>query len=119
MSGWTDPLLGQLPGSLVLRVPQQLHHSLLIRGKSSDLSDDALDKDLLLAVNIGESVSVIPIPPQTKSSSRLLALLVRGLDLLGEGGGRVTTVETVSQVCKNVSIQLLGHLCLCQLLTLT
>jgi hypothetical protein len=46
----THPLLGELPGLLVLRVPQQLHHSLLVWGETADFTDDGLDKDLLLAV---------------------------------------------------------------------
>jgi hypothetical protein len=47
----THPLLGELLGLLVLRVPQQLHNSLLVRGESSDLSDDRLDEGLLLAIS--------------------------------------------------------------------
>ena len=45
----TDPLLGELPGLLVLGVPQQLHDSLLVRGETGNLSDDVPDEDLLLA----------------------------------------------------------------------
>jgi hypothetical protein len=44
-----DPLLGELPGLLVLGVPQQLHDSLLVRGETGNLSDDVPDEDLLLA----------------------------------------------------------------------
>lgn len=51
----THPLLGELLGLLVLRVPQQLHDSLLVRGESSDLSDDRLDEGLLLATPSAKS----------------------------------------------------------------
>lgn len=46
----THPLLSQLPSLLVLRVPQQLHHSLLIRRETGDFTNDVADEDLLLAV---------------------------------------------------------------------
>lgn len=35
-----EPLLGQFPCLFVLGVPQQLHHSSLIRTESSNLADD-------------------------------------------------------------------------------
>lgn len=44
----THPLLGELLGLLVLGVPQQLHDSLLVRREPGNLSDDRLDKGLLL-----------------------------------------------------------------------
>ena len=47
---WTDPLLGELPGLLVLGVPQQLHDTLLVGSETSNLSDDVPDEDLLLAI---------------------------------------------------------------------
>ncbi len=62
----THPLLGELLGLLVLRVPQQLHDSLLVRGESSDLSDDRLDESLLLAED--QSQSSYPIFPSILTS---------------------------------------------------
>ena len=56
----TDPLLGELPGLLVLGVPQQLHDSLLVRGETGNLSDDVPDEDLLLAID-GRYFAVSPV----------------------------------------------------------
>ena len=47
----THPLLGQLPGLLVLGVPQQFHDSLLVRRETGDLPNDVLDEELLLTVD--------------------------------------------------------------------
>lgn len=44
MRKMTYPLLGELPGTLVLGVPQQFDNTALIRGETGDLLDDVTDK---------------------------------------------------------------------------
>lgn len=73
----TEPLLGELLGLLVLGVPQQLHDSLLVRREPGNLSDDRLDKGLLLSLD---------------------TLLVGRPGSLGDDSGRSALVHTVSEV---------------------
>jgi len=82
----SEPLLGELPGLLVLGVPQQLHDSLLVRGETGNLSDDVPNEDLLLG---------------------LLSLGVGRLGGPGDDGGGPTGVVTVPHVASLDG----GHLC--------
>lgn len=54
----TYPLLGELPCLLVFRVPQQLHHSLLVWGETGNFSDNRLDESLLLAIESASTSQV-------------------------------------------------------------
>merc|ERR1712080_205708 len=72
----TEALLGQLASLLVLGVADQLHDAPLVRGKADDLAD-RLDE---------------------RGALGLLSLAVRGLDRLGDDGGRVSAVEAPGEV---------------------
>lgn len=93
----TYPLLGQLPGLLVLGVPQQFHDSLLVRRETGDLSNDILDEKLLLAVKHPDNQNK-PVSPDLGLDSRLNALSVGRKGGSGDDGGRSSSVVTESQV---------------------
>lgn len=82
----TEPLLGQLPGLLVLGVPQQFHNSLLVRRETGNLPNDVLDEKLLFSLD---------------------TLSVGRLGLSGDGSGGSSTVGPESQVASG---SLVGHL---------